>query len=173
MVALPGNCFLWHHGDPTAKEPENQAIHAYQPVLHRARNYGCARHKFSAAQADIYQLANGGELRGELVNRDDSARRTFVIRTFDGATVTLERSQVKQIVSQTPADLEYEKIRPDLCRHCRRSITAGRMVQRKIPHPRSTGCAWNECWSSIRKISKPAWDWVTRKSTAAGSSPTS
>lgn len=64
------------------------------------------------ARADIYQLANGGELRGELVNRDDSARRTFVIHTFDGATVTLERSQVKQIVSQTPADLEYEKIRP-------------------------------------------------------------
>jgi hypothetical protein len=35
-----------------------------------------------------------------------------VIRTADGATITLDRSQVKQVVSQTPMELEYEKIRP-------------------------------------------------------------
>ena len=64
------------------------------------------------AQADIYLLANGGQISGELVNRDESPRQKFVIQTPDGATVTVERAQVKQIVSQSDADAEYEKIRP-------------------------------------------------------------
>jgi hypothetical protein len=64
------------------------------------------------AGADIYELSNGGQVCGELVNREETSRSKFVIRTVDGATITLDRSQIKQIISQTPADLEYEKIRP-------------------------------------------------------------
>ncbi|HEY2762036.1 MAG TPA: hypothetical protein VGI75_14865, partial [Pirellulales bacterium] len=66
----------------------------------------------ACAYADVYLLASGGQVCGELTNRDETPRQKFVIRTVDGATITLERSQVKQIVSQSPAELEYEKIRP-------------------------------------------------------------
>jgi hypothetical protein len=64
------------------------------------------------AQADVYMLANGGQVCGELINRDEIPRQKFVIHTVEGATVTLDRSQIKQAMSQTPAELEYEKIRP-------------------------------------------------------------
>jgi hypothetical protein len=64
------------------------------------------------ARADVYELSSGGRITGELINRDESPRQKFEIRTVDGATVTLDRSQIKQIVTQSPAELEYEKIRP-------------------------------------------------------------
>lgn len=64
------------------------------------------------ARADIYVLANDGQVRGELANADESPRHKYVIRTPDGASVTLDRDQVKQIIPQLPAELEFEKIRP-------------------------------------------------------------
>jgi hypothetical protein len=62
--------------------------------------------------ADVYELSAGGRITGELVNREEVPRQKYVIRTADGATITLERAQIKQVVSQTPAALEYERIRP-------------------------------------------------------------
>jgi len=62
--------------------------------------------------ADVYELSDGGRVYGELVNRDEMPRQKLIIHTVDGTTITLDRSQVKQIVAQSPAELEYEKIRP-------------------------------------------------------------
>lgn len=64
------------------------------------------------ARADIYVLANDGQVRGELQNSDESPRQKFVIRTAEGSTVTLDRAQVKQIIPQSSAEIEFEKIRP-------------------------------------------------------------
>ncbi|MCC7086932.1 MAG: HEAT repeat domain-containing protein [Pirellulales bacterium] len=64
------------------------------------------------ARADIYVLANGGQVRGELVNPGESPRKQFIVRTDQGATVTFDREQLKQIVPQSPAEAEYENIRP-------------------------------------------------------------
>ena len=64
------------------------------------------------ARADIYVLANDGQVRGELKNTGESPRQKYVILTPEGMTVTLDRSQVKQIIPQSPAEIEFEKIRP-------------------------------------------------------------
>jgi hypothetical protein len=64
------------------------------------------------ARADIFILANDGQLSGEFVNRDESPRQKYVVHTADGATITLERAQVKKVVPQSAAELEYEKICP-------------------------------------------------------------
>ncbi len=64
------------------------------------------------ARADTYILKTDGQVRGELVNRDESPRQKYVIKTADGATVTIDKAQVKQIVPQNAAELELEKIRP-------------------------------------------------------------
>ncbi len=65
------------------------------------------------AQADIYVLANDGQVRGELKNTEESPRQKYVILTPEGVTVTLDRSQVKQIIPQSSAEIEFEKIRPN------------------------------------------------------------
>jgi hypothetical protein len=67
-----------------------------------------ARH----ARADTYVLTNEGQVVGELVNKDESPRQKYIIRTPAGATISLEKSQVKQVVPQSAAEAEYEKIRP-------------------------------------------------------------
>jgi hypothetical protein len=66
----------------------------------------------TSARADIYVLTSGGQVRGELMNPTESPRKEYVIRTDDGATVTFDRKQLKQIVPQSAAEVEYEKIRP-------------------------------------------------------------
>src|SRR3954468_1286140 len=65
-----------------------------------------------SARGDVYILKTDGQVRGELVNREESPRQKYVIKTADGATVTLDKAQVKQIVPQNAAEIEYEKIRP-------------------------------------------------------------
>jgi hypothetical protein len=65
-----------------------------------------------SVRADNFLLTNDGQVTGELLNRDESPRQKFVIRTADGATITLEKAQVKQVVTQSAAELEYEKIAP-------------------------------------------------------------
>jgi hypothetical protein len=62
-----------------------------------------------SARADIFVLASGGQVQGEIVQ---SSKDTMVIRTDAGGEVTLEKTQVKQIDPQSAAQLEYEKIRP-------------------------------------------------------------
>ncbi len=64
------------------------------------------------ARADVFVLDNGGRVVGELLNPDESPRKTYVIRTPAGAEITLERSQIKQILHPRPEEIEYEKIRP-------------------------------------------------------------
>lgn len=65
-----------------------------------------------AARADIYVLTSGGQVRGELMNPTESPRKEYVIRTDEGATVTFDRQQLKQIVPRSAAETQYEKIRP-------------------------------------------------------------
>ncbi len=65
-----------------------------------------------SARADVYELSSGGQVVGELIRREETPKQRYVIQTVDGATVTIDRSQIKQVVSQTPAELEYQKIKP-------------------------------------------------------------
>ena len=65
-----------------------------------------------ALRADLFVLSTGGNISGELVNRDESPRRSYVIRTPEGGQVTIHSDQIKQIIPQSAAELEYEKVRP-------------------------------------------------------------
>jgi hypothetical protein len=65
----------------------------------------------TTARADIFVLEGDGQVRGELVNRDQSPRTTYVIKTASGGEITLEAAQVKEVKRQTAVELKYEQIR--------------------------------------------------------------
>ncbi len=57
-------------------------------------------------------LTQGGKITGEIQNPNEIPRKTYVVKTPEGAVVTLDPAQVKQVLRQRPAEAEYEKIRP-------------------------------------------------------------
>ena len=63
-------------------------------------------------RAETFLLASGGRIEGEIANPDESPRVNYVIKTESGGQVTLARAQVKEILRQTDAEAEYEKVRP-------------------------------------------------------------
>ena len=65
----------------------------------------------SPAGAEVFLLAGGGRIEGKLLNRDQSPRETFVVETASGR-LTLEKSQVEQVVVPRSAELQYEQIYP-------------------------------------------------------------
>jgi hypothetical protein len=68
----------------------------------------CAR---PAAWAEVFVLANGGRIEGELLNPDEKPRRAYLVQVAEGAQITLELSQVERVVT-VPADQRaYEKVR--------------------------------------------------------------
>ena len=52
------------------------------------------------ARAEVFNLHDGGQIRGELVNRDESPRKTYVIKTASGGQVTLDAEQVKDVAAR-------------------------------------------------------------------------
>ena len=63
-----------------------------------------------SARADIYILNNDGQVQGETLPGAPAGQ--YLVRTSSGGQITLDKSQVKQIIPQSPAELEYERIRP-------------------------------------------------------------
>ena len=59
-----------------------------------------------------FVLAGGGRVVGELVNADERPRTKYIIKTGSGGQVTLQKSQVKQLLHSRPELVEYEKLRP-------------------------------------------------------------
>ena len=55
-------------------------------------------------------LNNDGRVEGTLVNPNESPRKNYVIKT-DAGQVTLDKSLVKEVITQSPEEREYEKIR--------------------------------------------------------------
>lgn len=64
------------------------------------------------APAEVFVLANGGRVVGELLNPEEPLRQTYVIRTSQGVELTLDRAQVKQVQRSRPDEQEYEKLAP-------------------------------------------------------------
>jgi hypothetical protein len=64
------------------------------------------------AVGDMYVLAGGGRVVGKLLNADEKPRTKYVIKTASGGQVTLQKSQVKQILHSRAELIEYEEIRP-------------------------------------------------------------
>jgi hypothetical protein len=65
------------------------------------------------AVGEVFVLGNGGQVTGELLNPDESPRKTFIIKTSTGGQITLDRSQVVEVHRPSPEELLYERIRPN------------------------------------------------------------
>ncbi len=57
-------------------------------------------------------MTGGGRIVGELLNRDESPRQQYVVQVADGAKVTLDAAQVRQVLRPRADETEYERIRP-------------------------------------------------------------
>jgi hypothetical protein len=65
----------------------------------------------SAAGGDELLLSGGGRLSGKIVNADQSPRTNYVVELASGAMLTLGKEQVRQVIAETAADVEYAAIR--------------------------------------------------------------
>jgi len=65
-----------------------------------------------AASGDVFVLQGGGQISGELVNRNESPRRHYVVEAGDGVRITLDASVVEKVLREKPVEAEYERIRP-------------------------------------------------------------
>lgn len=63
-----------------------------------------------SAAADVVVLSNDGRVKGTLVNPNESPRKNYIVKT-DAGEITLDKSQVKDVITQSPDEREYEKIR--------------------------------------------------------------
>ncbi len=64
-----------------------------------------------AADAEVFQLANGGRIEGEWLNRDDPHPQQYQIQLTSGGKVTLDAAQVKEVVKLSPDEAEYARVR--------------------------------------------------------------
>ena len=71
----------------------------------------CAVAGSRPAHGDVFVLAQGGQVSGELQNPNQVPRETYVVKSTGGVTVTLARSDVKQWQRTKPEVVEFEKIR--------------------------------------------------------------
>jgi hypothetical protein len=60
--------------------------------------------------ADVFVLNNDGRVEGTLLNPDESPRKNYIVKTGTGQ-ITIDKSQVKDVIIQSPDELEYAKIR--------------------------------------------------------------
>jgi hypothetical protein len=59
------------------------------------------------ALADVVELKNGGQLHGEVANTSDKQAASYVVVTDGGGKVTIPRTEVVRVVSQSPDQEEY------------------------------------------------------------------
>ena len=65
-----------------------------------------------ACRAEVFVLVNGGRISGELLNRQESPRKQYLVKVAGEGQITLAASQVEQVLKRRPEEEEYEKIRP-------------------------------------------------------------
>ncbi len=66
----------------------------------------------SQLPADIIVLKSQGQIQGEIVPAREPGETTMVVKLESGGSVTVEKSQIKTLISQNPAEKEYAKIAP-------------------------------------------------------------
>jgi hypothetical protein len=66
----------------------------------------------SLEAAEIFELKTGGRVQGDWINRGESPRVTFVMRTTAGGEIAFKADQVVRVIEQSKDELQYEKLRP-------------------------------------------------------------
>jgi hypothetical protein len=61
----------------------------------------------AGARGDVFELKDGGQVAGEVLQRDESG--IYRIRTPEGVELTLQRNQLKRLVPQDEEALEYQR----------------------------------------------------------------
>jgi hypothetical protein len=64
--------------------------------------------------ADVFLLKNGGRVEGELLNRDESPRKTYQVKIGPDQEVTLDPAQVAQADIQSAEAWQYERLVPKM-----------------------------------------------------------
>lgn len=62
-----------------------------------------------AVRAEVFHLANGGDVRGEVLNPGESPRSHYVIQTAQGGKVSLPADQVEKVEKQSAKEIEYDR----------------------------------------------------------------
>ncbi len=60
-----------------------------------------------AVRADLFELKDGGEVDGAVVDRSEAG--DYVVRTSEGAEISLDRNSIQRIVQQDDATAEYRR----------------------------------------------------------------
>jgi len=63
----------------------------------------------AAARAETFELANGGKVKGELLNPDENPRKSYTIQLEEGAVLTLAAGQVARVAEKSEAELWYDE----------------------------------------------------------------
>ena len=62
--------------------------------------------------AETFLLKTGGRIQGEWINRGESPRTTYLLRTAAGGEIAFQSDQVEKVVEQSEDELLYEKMKP-------------------------------------------------------------
>jgi hypothetical protein len=65
----------------------------------------------TTARGEIFHLESGGQVRGEIVNKNEDPRATYVVKTAAGGQIALDAAQVRQVEHQTPAEINYDRLK--------------------------------------------------------------
>jgi hypothetical protein len=63
----------------------------------------------TTSHADVFLLTTGGRIEGEWLNRDEQPPREYLVRTASGIKTSLQVTQVREVIRQSPLDLEYQR----------------------------------------------------------------
>jgi len=66
----------------------------------------------ATVRADVLELANGGVIRGEWLNRHEPQPQSYVMRGTSGGEIRVPAASIKQVIRQKPLELEYEALAP-------------------------------------------------------------
>ena len=71
----------------------------------------CAPSGLELASGEVFLLRSGGRVQGEWLNRQETPREKYVIRTRSGGEVAFAREQVDKVLFQSEAEQEYARLR--------------------------------------------------------------
>lgn len=65
----------------------------------------------TAARGEIFHLETGGQVRGEIVNKNEDPRVTWVVKTASGGQIALDALQVQKVEHQSTAEIKYDRLK--------------------------------------------------------------
>ncbi len=63
------------------------------------------------ARGEVFHLATGGVVRGEIANKNEDPRENYVIKTASGGQVTLSAADVESVDHQSPVEIKFDRLK--------------------------------------------------------------